>query len=165
MLKKKAMVFITCFCVLAVTVAGAVGLPNPVRDVTSEEMINETGISFVIPEGVTDEIYSIITMEADISQVQFTLDGIEYCYRIQPSDELSDISGMHYEWTVNSIVELPYAEAEVHFNEGEAGIILWYSAVMGLICSVSMDSGATEAALVAAAELNASWQAQDEDCM
>jgi len=145
--------------------AGAAGLANPARDVTEEEMLEETGISFVIPGGAQEVSYTIIEIgDAEaISEAQFIMDGIWYCCRMQPGAAPGDISGMHYDWMAEEAVALPYTEAEVRYNEGHAGVILWYSDVMGLNCSVSMDVGATVNALVTVAELNAAWQTQEAE--
>lgn len=161
----KKMVTLLCVSVwvltlIAMPVAGAAGIPNPVRDVTEAEMREETGIWFSIPNGAQEVAYSIIDI-ADgeaISQAQYMLDGIRYCCRVQPGEALSDISGMHYEWAAEGTVALPFSQAEARYIEGGPGVIIWYVAQAGLNSSISMDAGATMDALEAAVD----WQMQPE---
>lgn len=169
MFKRKATALWAAVCALALITAcgaGAVGLPNPVRDVTAEELQAETGVSFPLPEAAREATYSIIEVqgEEDISQAQFTLEGVRYCCRMQSGDERRDISGMYYEWAAEDSVDMANAQAEARYNQGEAGIILWYSGIRGLACSVSMDTGATLEALGAiATTIDAGQGPKDDD--
>lgn len=157
MKRKMATMLWVAACVLmliAAPTAGAVGVPNPVRDVTAEEMFKEEGLAFNIPKEAQEVSYSVIEIadHKNICQVQFMLGGMQYCCRMQPSEALNDISGMNYEWTVEDTVALPFSqEVVVRYIDGGAGIILWYDAPLGLSYSISMDTGATLEALEAAA--------------
>ena len=163
MLRRITTLLLAAMIAFTATAAIASGIENPVRDVTAEEMLEETGVSFPVPQGARDVSYAIIEIEGegDISQVQFTMDGILYCCRIQMADAPNDISGMHYDWTAEATVQLPYWEAVARYIEGEAGVIQWYNILMGLNCSVSMDTGASEAALTGVAEPIAAEQTQE----
>ena len=168
--KKRAARLWAAVCALTlitVSWAGAVGLPNPVREATAREIQERMGAPVAVPQGAQDVAYSLIDMtdEEEIAQVQFTLDGIQYCFRTQPGDGLTDISGMYYEWTKEDLAPLPGLEAEAHYNEGEAGILLWYHQGRGLACSVSMDTGATLEALVALAQPVAAGQNAEAEPM
>lgn len=168
--KKRAARLWAAVCALTlitVSWAGAVGLPNPVREATAREIQERMGAPVAVPQGAQDVAYSLIDMtdEEEIAQVQFTLDGIQYCFRTQPGDGLADISGMYYEWTKEDLAPLPGLEAEAHYNEGEAGILLWYHQGRGLACSVSMDTGATLEALVALAQPVAAGQNAEAEPM
>lgn len=169
MLKRIAAIAWVAVCALALVTAssaGAVALPNPVREVTAQEFQEEMGVSFTLPEGAQETAYSIIDMreEEDIGQVQFVLDGVHYGCRVQPGVEQKDISGMYYEWTAEESVDLSGVQAEALYNEGEAGILLWYNADRQLAYSVSMGTGATMDALVAVAEaITAGEEADDGD--
>ncbi|HPR40901.1 MAG TPA: hypothetical protein PKV62_07820, partial [Oscillospiraceae bacterium] len=61
-------------------------IPNPAEEATAEVILETLGITFNLPEAVSDASYSIITVDDDqehrMAQVEFTLDGQEICYRI-----------------------------------------------------------------------------------
>ena len=73
------------------------GIANPWKDLTAEELLAESGLSFGVPAGAENVIYRYLPEER-LAEMQFTIDGEEYCARIQPAAEPRDISGMYFEW-------------------------------------------------------------------
>lgn len=130
------------------------GIPNPITEMTAQELLERTGISFTVPEGAESVVYSMIDMDGDapIAQMQFTLNGSGCTARAQsaavPEGELPDISGFYYEWTSTDTGAVGYNTATLHWNEGAEGYVSWYDTVPGLLYSVSMTGGATKDALL-----------------
>ncbi len=144
-----------CLCTTAVAEGGMIGMPNPMREVSADEMLEELGISFSLAEGAENTAYWIIESgaeeDADMAQADYAFDGEAYSCRKQRGDYLTDISGMYLDWTELKDVMLGETEAALRLHNDEAGVILWYSTAYGMTCSVSMDAGATEEKLIAAA--------------
>ena len=131
-------------------------LENPVTEVSGQELLTKTGISFCLPEGAENAAYSYIDDgEQVIAQLRFTLDGADCAARAVstgiPGDVLPDISGLYYEWQHSGTGEVGYNSAQLHWNEGEAGHAAWYDYAPGILYSLSMDSGAGRDALLAIA--------------
>lgn len=157
------------------------GLPNPMHECTEEELAQATGIALTAPEGASDVKYFYIDSgESAISQVIFTLDGKNYCYRAQPtsfvsieanvnenasvkdlSSALNDctnigatLSGMHYDWECVSLIDIAESrDAVVAFNEGKEGFIAWLDVVPGVLYSLSVEKGASQELLMNTAEV------------
>jgi hypothetical protein len=133
-------------------------LPNPAEDATAEVILETLGITFNLPEGVSDASYSIITVDDDqehrMAQVEFTLNGQEICYRIQPAEELSDNTGMYFEWeNTEENATVGTCPAILSWNEDAEGICCWYDETTGLLYSVSVTSGASAGSLTKLAEM------------
>ena len=122
-------------------------MPNPIHETTAEEVAKVMG-EIMIPAGAEDVKYFTIDTEHEIYQVKFTLGDIEYCYRVSDDTELTDTSGMYYEWKNTQPGSVDGRDATVSWNEGDVGIIYWYDVVPGLNYSLSMKSGASFDALV-----------------
>lgn len=130
---------------------GETGLPNPVVEVESAEAIQtELGIAMILPDGSTGMKYAIIGGKT--AQAQFTYQNNDYTYRIEKTDAKVDISGMFVEFAENKDMtrgDYPYSIA---YNEGAEGVASWYDQTAGATYSISMDAGASEAALQSMAE-------------
>lgn len=124
---------------------------NPLRSVTAEVLENELGVTFSLPQDAEEVQYTIISGDEPIAEMRFTRAGTECCCRVQssdiPDDELPDISGMYYEWTRKASALVGYNAAVLTWNEGAEGVIRWYDYAPGLLYSVSLSTGATQAAL------------------
>ncbi|MBR5708139.1 MAG: hypothetical protein IKX41_02020 [Oscillospiraceae bacterium] len=74
-----------------------VGIPNPITEYGSLAEINElVGVNLVHPPvmGVTDERFSVINGEYKLAQYDFTVAGVDYCFRASPFLD-DDISGYY----------------------------------------------------------------------
>ena len=122
-------------------------IPNPVKEVTAQELGELTGVFLTAPEGV-EAAFGVIESEHNIAQMRFVRDGVEVTVRVCsagiPEGEPEDISGLYYEWkNTAEDVAVGYNSAYIHWNEGETGYITWYDFAPGLLYAVSVDSGAT----------------------
>lgn len=126
--------------------AGFAGMPNPVHEATAESILNDLGFSFTAPADAEDVSFHVIDMsEGDpIAEMSFTRGGVNWNYRMRAALEYSDVSGMYYEWKNSAKASVGYNEAQLSWNEGEAGIIGWYDVAPGLLYSLSAGSGAGE---------------------
>ena len=138
------------------------GMPNPVHQVSAQELLEETGMSFVVPEGAENVSYSYIdtgTGSNPIAQMSFHLNGADCTARVQgtgiPEGQLPDIAGMYYEWSETQEAPLGYNDAFYYFNPDAEGYVTWYDYVPGLLYSVGMSAGASAEALSALA--TAAW--------
>lgn len=131
--------------------------PNPLTESTKEGILDEYGFTFALPEGAEEVSYWVIKGEDEASPIvecRFVSDGVSCRYRLQSqqSVELTDISGMNYEWTNDKPVEVSYCEGIARWIDSEQGICFFFDLVMGVGFCVSMDSGASEQALLAHAD-------------
>ena len=119
----------------------AAGLPNPQKESSEIEILTRFGTVMSLPEGGLVDNYFISEGENSIAEMRFTLNGSNYIARFMPAAEYEDISGMHYEWQHTETANDLY-NTTVRYNDGAQGVIDLYDANLGLICSLSTDSGA-----------------------
>ena len=117
-----------------------VSLPNPVKEYSSLEEINEiTQGHLVHPAvmGVTDERFSVINAgEYQIAQYNYTLNGIPYTFRFSPN-VFSDISGIY-----ENGAELFGAEIANEIKEYAGGKASRFFNVDGQYVLMAEDNGA-----------------------
>ena len=122
-------------------------LPNPWQDLTAEQLSAVSGITFGVPEGAEDVIWRWMK-DTGLAEMQFTLDGDEYCARIQPAalkeGELPDISGIYIAWETEEDVTVHHCRgvlSQAQFGSSDwVQRCLWYDAAPGLICSLSVST-------------------------
>lgn len=120
-----------------------VGMVNPWSSSDAEDIVKSTGISFKEPDGASDIVYRYMKTEnTTIAEMDFTMDSTDFCYRISPADELTDISGMFYTWTVEMDDKVAYCDGKSMTYVGgddadDVQVILWYDVVPGLTYSLS----------------------------
>ena len=122
-----------------------VALANPWKEMTKEELEQVSGLSFGVPEGATNVVYRWLESDG-LAEMQFTLDGDEYCARAQKADlnegELMNISGMYFAWEN----EEPITVGDCHGTIGQAQtgsedwveLCLWYDASAKVMYSLSI---------------------------
>ena len=175
-----AMMLTFCSCGKKQEEKISAGMPNPIHECTKEELGKVTGIPLEAPDGASDERYCYIDPEGlAISQVSFTLDGKDWCYRAQPTSCLSieanvdenasvkdlaaalddctnigaALSGMHYKWECVSLLDIAESrDAVAAFNEGKEGFVAWLDVVPGVLYSLSVEKGASQTLLTDTAE-------------
>lgn len=111
--------------------AETVGLPNPVKTYESiDEQIQAVGLGLEAPEGASDVRYMSIN---GMAETVFTLDGVEYFYRAQPTGELEsyDMSGLYYSFKEPAVGVVLNREAKA-FVCDEAGFVQWLDIVPGI---------------------------------
>lgn len=68
-------------------------IANPWTDSDQQGVADATGFDMVAPEGASDVAYSYMA-EDGLAQMTYKLDDMDWTYRIQSTDELTDISGL-----------------------------------------------------------------------
>ncbi len=119
------------------------GLANPWTQSDEQGVAKATGFEMTAPDEATDVSYSYMSSDG-LAQMQFTLDGMKWVYRIQMADELTDISGMEYQWTDE--IECSVSDRDAVYysyvstgngKEENAQLVNWYDAVTGVTYSLS----------------------------
>lgn len=123
----------------------ALGIANPVVQSNPEEILEVLGIRFNEPEGASGVRYSIIGGKT--AQMDFVWNGVECTARISGEPSFTDISGMCFSWKSEISTKIERCDAVVKLAESggsTTGVCMWYDTVPGLMCSVSVKSGATQ---------------------
>ena len=118
-------------------------IANPWTESDEEGVAEATGFVMTPPEDATEVAYSYMS-EDGLAQMSYTLDGAQWNYRMQMADELTDISGLSYEWGSEldgTVADLPakyygYAASEEEGAE-MVHLVNWYDAVAGVTYSLS----------------------------
>ena len=100
------------------------------------------------PEGAEDVSIRVFSLDGrTVAETSFTADGARWTYRTAPGElELVDISGLD-SFSVPSGGKVSYCDAQLSFDEGGAGKIIWFDIVPGVEYSLSVESGASAQAL------------------
>ncbi len=123
-----------------------IGMPNPIRESTAEDILNTLGVTFAVPEGAENVQYSVIS--DSLAQMDFVWNNAECTARAEPSGEtsLKDISGFYYNWKNSAELKVGYNDATANWTKDEngssVGICIWWDAAPGIMYSVSMKSDA-----------------------
>lgn len=121
----------------------AVGLPNPVRECSAQEVLEKTGFKFNIPQGGEDVHYSVIG--GTLAQMNFVWSGCDCIARAKAtgSVELEDISGYYYNWEKITEETVGWCKAQAKYLTTEMGNVIavcnWIDVVPGVVYSFSMD--------------------------
>ena len=118
-------------------------LANPWTESDKQGAADATGFEMTAPEGAENVTYSYM-QESGLAQMRYTLDETEWIYRMQMADELTDISGMAYDWTLEEEGTVS-GRAAVYYSycapdgetENDVQVVNWYDAVTGVTCSLS----------------------------
>ena len=128
----------------------AVGLPNPVRSSSPEEIAARFGVEMKAPDGAEELSWVVIEGDMPLAQLGFSLGGIAYNYRVAKAEAYEDISGMYYEWQEVSAEE---GGGSIRLISGEAGVYDRFDAEEGVVYSLSMGHGASPETLRETARL------------
>ena len=118
----------------------AIGIPNPMVEVTSEEFSQKLGFHLGVPEGAKNVQYYIIGSE--LGEMMFMLDGMEYTARIKAADEYEDISGMYFDRTTTDDCNIKGRPGKVmrYISKEENSmddVCLWYDEAPGIMYSLA----------------------------
>ena len=154
-----ALVLILCAGIFANVLPGACfaeehlsGFPNPLHESDRQGVLEATGFALDAPENAQDVEYFYLDTDPLTAELRFTLDGHKFAYRASGENAFKDISGMYYTWENTTEAALSYLRAELSWNEGKEGIMLWYDLVPGVMYSLSVDSGADPMLLCSTAD-------------
>jgi|GEM_PF-5034523 len=116
-------------------VTGGAQMVNPWTDVDEEGFKEKFGLYPHTPEGATDVSYRV---SDEVAEINFKLDGVDYCFRLQKGEEAKDISGMYYDGDCIQVipskvgVDVSYKE----FINAVGGVAYWNWS--GMIFCVSL---------------------------
>jgi len=117
-----------------------IGMPNPWQyEVAPEEIQKMVNESFTVPEDAENVVYGIMESEK-LAEVQFDLDGVSYCARMEPSDEFKDISGIYATWDSEESEQINGIDATYRRSISEEewyDNILYYDAAGKMMYSIS----------------------------
>ena len=117
---------------------------NPLKEVTVEEMAEQTGIVLAAPEKAEEVRYFVLTYgDVKIAQIKFSWNGKAAYVRAQATSalEAEDISGLNYQWTSTGEVQVGDWEATTYLKE-EVGYIAWLDTASGIVYNLCMTEGA-----------------------
>ena len=129
---------------------GELGLANPWTESDEQGVADATGFEMTAPEEATEVSYSYMK-EAGLAQLSYVQDEQKWTYRMQATDELTDISGMSYKWTneeegtVAGMEAVYYAYVELEADDladslQAVQVVNWYDAVAGVTHSLSVSA-------------------------
>ena len=121
---------------------------------TASQILRATGLDVTVaPDNAENITYNAFRIDGlTVAETTFQIDGITYAYRMAGTTELvenfADISGLEASFSEIAAGEVYWCRAKLSFNENGQGKILWFDLVPGILYSMTMDSGASEEALV-----------------
>ena len=121
---------------------------------TASQILRATGLDVTVaPEGAENITYNAFRLDGlTVAETTFQINGIRYSYRMAATMELledfKDISGLDGSFDQIAAGEVFWCRAKVNFNEGGQGKVIWFDLVPGILYSLSMDSGASQEALL-----------------
>ena len=121
---------------------------------TASQLLEATGLNVTVaPEDAEDITYNVFLLDGlTVAETTFRIDGITYAYRmagtLEIQDDFADISGLNGSFEQTAAGEIFWCSAKLSYNNGGQGKILWFDLVPGILYSVSMDSSASEEALL-----------------
>ena len=126
---------------------------------TAGDILNTLGYNLdVAPAGAKELVFRKLTQDGlSVGETTFILDGIFYAYRVAATnvveENFADISGIEKDFAEESAAEIGWCSARLSFDENADGKIVWFDPAPGLLYSLYMESGASEAALLDMADL------------
>lgn len=121
---------------------------------TAGQMVEAMGYQMAVaPEGASHVTYHALGLDGHtVGEVTFTLDGVQWSYRMAATMELEadfrDISGQEDTYSNELETQVAWCSARLSWNEDGSGKLVWFDLVPGLLYSLTMDSGASEQALM-----------------
>ena len=121
---------------------------------TASQILRATGLDVTVaPENAERITYNAFRLDGlTVAETTFRIDGVTYAYRMAATIELledfEDISSLEGPFDQITAGEVFWCRAKLSFNEGGQGKILWFDLVPGILYSMSMDTGASEEALL-----------------
>lgn len=126
---------------------------------TAGDILNTLGYNLdVAPAGAKELVFRKLTQDGlSVGETTFILDGIFYAYRVAATnvveENFADISGIKKDFAEEFAAEIGWCSARLSFDENADGKIVWFDPAPGLLYSLYMESGASEAALLDMADL------------
>ena len=130
-----------------VTYEAMAELANPWVDMDEDELWQTAGVNLNLPEGAEATAFRWLESEG-LAEMQFTLDGDEYCARVKPAaleaGELENISGIYYGWEHEEEIKVAHCPGTLGLaqtgSEDFVEMCMWYDLVPGLMYSLSVNT-------------------------
>lgn len=126
---------------------------------TATDIVEILGYDMAVsPDGATDVNYQVFLYNGlTVAETSFSYEGTLYRFRMASTPDVSipfaDISGSVTTYDTHVSGEVLWCPAELDFTEGNAGKIIWFDVVPGLLYSLTADDRATESTLLSMAEM------------
>ena len=127
--------------------AESVAMPNPWVELTAAELMDESGLTFAVPEGAEQVIYRYLKDEG-LAEMLFTIGADEFCCRVQQAEladgELLNNSGMYFAWENEEDVEIRGCRGTI--GQARTGSVdwvelcLWYDAASQRMYSLDVST-------------------------
>ena len=121
---------------------------------TASKILRATGLDVTVaPENAENITYDAFLVNGlTVAETTFQINGVTYAYRMAGTmallENFADISGLEGSFQRIAAGEVYWCKAKISYNDIGQGKILWFDLVPGILYSMSMDSGATEEALL-----------------
>lgn len=121
---------------------------------TASQILRETGLNVTVaPDNAENITYNAFSLDGlTVAETTFQINGVTYAYRMAGTAELledfADISGLEGPFDQVAAGEVFWCRAKLNFRDGGGGKIIWFDLVPGILYSLSMDDGASEAILL-----------------
>ena len=121
---------------------------------TASQILRATGLNVAVAPADAQAItYNAFLLDGmTVAETTFRLGDITYAYRMAATMELredfADISGMDGPFAENTDSQVLWCSAKLGFDLGGRGKVVWFDVVPGILYSLSMDTGASEEALL-----------------
>ena len=138
-MKKLFLMMLALLVLLGGTAPAETGVANPWSQTTAQGLMDALGLQLGLPDGATNVSWQMME-EAQMGQVQFTWQGMDYTARIAPTEAFEDISGLYYTWEAEDEYEVGRCKGVVrraHDGDNTVDVCLWYDDLTGLMYSVS----------------------------
>lgn len=124
-------------CAAKKEAAPAVGMPNPMTEVTAEELTQKTGVALYAPDGASDVKFFTIATTNPLAEVTFQLNGKTYCHRaVAVEMDVTALSGIYFGKAAESDAKVAYCEAKL-LTEGKTAVLYWFDKVPGITYTLS----------------------------
>jgi len=137
---KKAVSILLAVLVMVGGIALAeAGLADPWTPTTAQGLMDALGLQLGLPDGATNVTWRMLE-EAQMGEVAFTWQGMDYIARTALTDEFEDISGMDFAWEATRDCEVGRCGGvccRAHDGGNTVELCLWYDELTGVMYAVS----------------------------
>ncbi len=117
-------------------------IANPWTESDEQGVAQATGFDMTPPDGAKEVAYSYLAEEG-LAQMSYELEDAKWVYRMESADALTDISGLHMDWTgdegtVSGREAMYYGQCDPNDETTEDVMLVnWYDVVTGVTYSLS----------------------------
>ena len=121
---------------------------------TASQILRATGLNVTVaPKAAENITYNAFLLNGlTVAETTFQIGGVTYAYRMAGTmdlqEEFDDISGQDGPYQQIAAGKVFWCRAKLSFNEDGQGKILWFDLAPGILYSLTMDSDASEEALL-----------------